>query len=114
MLYIYFLLYIVYLIIYRETVNRWAVCPHRLACLLVLVGDRFRRWAVCSSSMGGSWCWLVIVQTVGGVFLVGWSASWCWCVIGSGGGRFLVLVGDRFMRWAVCSSSMGVPPGVGV
>ena len=78
----------------------------------MLVGDRFMRWAVCSSSVGGSWCGWVIVQTVGGVFLVGWSASWCWCVIGSGGGRFLVLVGDSPdggrcvpRRWAV--------PGVG-
>ena len=58
MLYIYFLLYIVYLIIYRETVNRWAVCPHRLACLLVLVGDRFRRWAVYARRWA---CLLVLV-----------------------------------------------------
>ena len=25
----------------------------------------------------------------------------------------LVLVCDRFRRWAVCSSSVGVPPGIG-
>ena len=85
MLYLYFLLYIVYIIIYRGTVNRWAVYAHWLACLLVLVGDMFRRWAVCSSSVGGSLCWWVIVQTVGGVFLIG--------------GRFLVLVGDSPDGW---------------
>ena len=38
-----------------------------------------------------SWCCLVIVQTVGGVFLVGGRASWCWLVIvQTVGGVFLV------------------------
>ena len=67
MLYIYFLLYSVHLIIYRGTGNRWAVYAHRLACLLVLVGDRFRLWAVCDHRWAFLWCWWVIVQTVGGV-----------------------------------------------
>ena len=67
MLYIYFLLYIVYLIIYRETVNRWAVCPHRLACLLVLVGDSPDGGRCVLIGWRASWCWWEIVQTVGGV-----------------------------------------------
>ena len=67
MLYIYFLLYSVHLIIYRGTGNRWAVCAHRWAFLLVLVGDRFRRWAMCAHRWAFLWCWWVIVQTVGGV-----------------------------------------------
>ena len=76
MLYLYFLLYIVYLIIYREN------------------------------------------KTVG-VFLIGVRSSWCWWWISPDGGRvphrcafLLVLVGDKYRRWA-CSSSVGVPPGVG-
>ena len=119
MLYLYLLLYIVYIIIYRENKTVcvfliggraswcwWVISPGGGRCvprrwefLLVLVGDRFRRWAVCSSSVGGSWC--------------------CW-VISPDGGRvphrcafLLVLVGDKSRRWAVCSSSVGVPPGVG-
>ena len=55
MLYIYFLLYSVHLIIYRGTGNRWAVCAHRWACLLVFVGD---------SSDGGR------------CMLIGWRFSW--------------------------------------
>ena len=98
MLYIYFLLYIVYLIIYRETDNRLAVCPHRLACLLVLVGD---------SPDGGrcvliGWRSLVLVGDSldgGRCVLIGWRASWCWWEI-------VQTVGG------VCSS-VGVPPGVG-
>ena len=119
MLYIYFLLYIVYLIIYRETVNRWAVCPHRLACLLVLVGD---------SPDGGrcvliGWRFLVLVGDSpdgGRCVLIGWRASWCWWVIGSDGGR-CVLIGWRasWCWWVIVQtvggvcSSVGVPPGVG-
>ena len=72
MLYLYFLLYSVHLIIYRGTVNRWAVCAHRLACLLVLVGD----------SPDGGRC-----------MLIGGRASWCWLVIASGGGRCVLIGG---------------------
>ena len=53
--------------------------PHRCACLLVLVGDRFRRWAVCAHR---------------------------WACL-------LVLVGDMFRRWAVYAHRLAVPPGVG-
>ena len=67
MLYIYFLLYSVHLIIYRGTGNRWAVCAHRLACLLVLVGDSPDGGRCMLIGWRASWCWWVIVQTVGGV-----------------------------------------------
>ena len=78
MLYIYFLLYIVYLIIYRETVNRWAVCPHRLACLLVLVGDSPDGGRCVLIGWRASWCWWVIGSDGGRCVLIGWRASWCW------------------------------------
>ena len=67
MLYIYFLLYSVHLIIYRGTGNRWAVCAHRWACLLVFVGDSPDGGRCMLIGGRASGCWLVIVQTVGGV-----------------------------------------------
>ena len=100
MLYIYFLLYSVHLIIYRGTGNRWAVCAHRCACLLVFVGD---------SSDGGR------------CMLIGWRFSWCWCVIGSDGVRCMLIGGRASWCWLVIvqtvggvCSSVGVPPGVDV
>ena len=94
MLYIYFLLYSVHLIIYRGTGNRWAVCAHRWAFLLVLVCDRFRRCAVYAHRLA---CLLVLVGDSpdgGRCMLIGWRASWCWWVIGSDCGR-CVIIGGR-------------------
>ena len=68
MSYLYFLLYIVYIIIYRGTVNLLAVCSSSVGVPLVLIGDSPDGGRCVLIGGRASWCWCVIVQTVGGVF----------------------------------------------